>query len=397
MEQRLAKKREERQKAQRKQAEAAACKEACMKEEAERIRRQYERKAEAEAEKAELYEKLLRDRAFRDSDTRSDLGRPRLKYDTGSVLALARQIQDSLLFLDERTSREPDFILEELAQLVETRRRQSRRWPYSGSSRSSLESITANRIEAGPKALYGPEGSPELRKQVEEIVADLWSRAKLNEKENDPLPLPEVQDRASSDGYGASDRHRRTRNRDSDSYSATTTDSTTSHLSQEAGYINNDQEPPPEFSHSASRQKTRPPSLRGLDPGRYSRKSRDPRDDTGIPDAYQPVGRNISDSGYSSSKTAQSAGSRDLLNDVRLGGKEDQPIFSPGVEGHQNIQRGRNIQATQVKPRGRGYISSKEVDTDESDDPQRPSRKRTPYIFTQREKLPPAPEVPSRN
>lgn len=317
---------EERQKAERKQAEAAARKEA-RKKEIDKLRRHFERLAKAEVNKT-----LRRDRAFGDSDTRSDPGRTRLNYDMRSFLAPARQMQDDLPFWDERKDRE----FEELAQSVERHRGQGGRRFYGGSVGGNVGGPSTNRIEAVPSAFYGARVDPTFRTQVEDVVMDLLWCLRLDEKE-DRLPLPPVPERAASDGYAASEGQQRSRDWQSDASNTKTNERAPPPSSHKTVRISNDQEQSLEFGRSAGRQQGYPASSHRPGPRQYPRKSQAPRNDTSVPsvpcdlDTHRQVGREAVDSGYSSTRTTPSGGARDTSRNIRFGGRGGQPTAAQNV------------------------------------------------------------------
>jgi hypothetical protein len=320
----------ERLRAEKKEAEAAARR----KKDIEKIKKNAERKA-----KVEVYETLQREGAFRDSDTRSDPGRARLPYDT-----LARQVQDTMLYMDDRRGREPDHILEDIYQVIENRRRRGGWRSYSGSIRSSPDGASTKRVETVPRAYYDVKTDPNFRKEVQEVVMDLLWNFNVGEKEEDRLPLPPVPARAASDDYPASEGHRRTRQREPNPPRPKMP--VTPPMSQDTVYGYEEQEPLQDFSRSTDRRERRPASSRKL--GEYPRKPQATRNEGGIPNTNQSAGPNLDDSGYSSQKNAQSGVMIDHGNNVRRDRKGGDPTSSRNMEEQERTQ-GRMY--NQAKPK----------------------------------------------
>ncbi|KAE9379662.1 hypothetical protein N431DRAFT_434585 [Stipitochalara longipes BDJ] len=377
----------EKLRAEKKQAEAAERK----RKEIERIKKHAERKA-----KVEVYERLQREGTFRDSDARSDPGRTRLAYDTSAFPALTRQMQDTMVYLDDKRDREPDLALEEIAQVLENRRRPGGGRSYGGSVKSSLDGASPQRGEVTPRVFYDAKTDPDFRNQVKEVVMDLLRNLNMNENEEDRLPLPPVPVRAASDEYPAGEGHRRIQHKQSDPSRPKMPP--TPPLSQEAIYPYEDREAPQQSTRSTDRRERRPPPLRKSE--EYSRNSQPTRNDTRVPDNYQPAGPQIDAAGYTSTKHAHNGIMRDRVNNTHFDGQTGQQISNENMEGQERTQ-GRMYNQAKLKVRRgfghqqafKGILSSSE--SEEGGLRARGSpREPAPYAYHRDYPLPSVPDAP---
>jgi hypothetical protein len=307
-----------------------------IKKDIEKISKQFERKA-----KTEVSQDLRPERAFRESDTRSDPGRTHLPYDIGLYPEVARRMQDAFVYLNDRS--QPDRVLEEIAGLIEGQRRQSERSSYGGSVKSSLDGASRKRVVPVPGAFYDARSDQTLREQLQEIVRDILQDLRLERKEDDCQPLPSLAKGAASDVYSTCECHQR-------------------------------------------------PRARQPDLSRYKISTR-------------AVDARAVDSGYSSSKIATSGGARDRVSDPRFNEAKGQPRSSQETEENERIRERTNSQSKHKGRRVpnqqayQGIVSSSDSEG-LGLDPRRPPRIPAPYALPQGHPnlrghlLPTAPDAP---